>query len=99
MVENGEIAAVIIDDEATLKRVYYDKTNAILQLVPENPAYFSAGLRGSAAGQHPHPGKSRRVYEPFLSICSPFLWEIEKPFVQMYGRLFSCVLAYLRAAG
>ena len=23
MVENGEIAAVIIDDEATLKRVYY----------------------------------------------------------------------------
>lgn len=39
MVENGEIAAVIIDDEATLKRVYYDKTNAILQLVPENPAY------------------------------------------------------------
>ena len=39
MVENGEIAAVIIDDEATLKRVYYDKINAILQLVPENPAY------------------------------------------------------------
>ena len=39
MVENGEIAAVIIDDEATLKRVYYDKTHAILQLVPENPAY------------------------------------------------------------
>ena len=39
MVENGEIAAVIIDDEATLKRVYYDRAHARLQLVPENPAY------------------------------------------------------------
>lgn len=25
MVENGEIAAVIIEDEATLKRVYYER--------------------------------------------------------------------------
>ena len=25
VVDNGEIAAVIIDDEATLKRVYFDK--------------------------------------------------------------------------
>lgn len=39
MVENGEIAAVIIDDEATLKRVYYDRQHARLQLVAENPAY------------------------------------------------------------
>lgn len=39
MVENGEIAAVIIDNEATLKRVYYDKLQARLQLVPENPTY------------------------------------------------------------
>ena len=39
MMENGEIAAVIIDDEATLKRVYYDREHARLQLVPENPAY------------------------------------------------------------
>lgn len=39
MVENGEIAAVIIDDEATLKRVYYDRENNILQLVAENPKY------------------------------------------------------------
>lgn len=36
-VENGEIAAVVIDDEATLKRVY--KTNDGLMLVAENPAY------------------------------------------------------------
>lgn len=39
MVEDGEIAAVIIDNEATLKRVYYDRKSNILQLVAENPAY------------------------------------------------------------
>lgn len=39
VVDNGEIAAVIIDDEATLKRVYFDKENERLQLVAENPAY------------------------------------------------------------
>ena len=38
-VENGEIAAVIINDEATLKRVYFDRKQARLQLVAENPAY------------------------------------------------------------
>ncbi len=36
-VESGEIAAVLIDDEATLKRVYKDADTVILQ--PENPAY------------------------------------------------------------
>ena len=39
MVENGEIAAVIIEDEATLKRVYYYKEDNLLQLVAENPKY------------------------------------------------------------
>lgn len=39
MVENGEIAAVIIEDEATLKRVYYDRENNRLQLIAENPKY------------------------------------------------------------
>ena len=39
MVENGEIAAVIIEDEATLKRVYYDRENNRLQLIAENPRY------------------------------------------------------------
>lgn len=39
MVDNGEIAAVVIEDEATLKRVYYDKTANVLQLVAENPRY------------------------------------------------------------
>lgn len=36
-VENGEIAAVLIDDEATLKRVY--KKNGALVLQAENPKY------------------------------------------------------------
>ena len=39
MVENGEIAAVIIDDEATLKRVYYYKDDGKLVLQAENPKY------------------------------------------------------------
>ncbi len=36
-VENGQIAAVLIDDEATLKRVYSYPGKLVLQ--PENPAY------------------------------------------------------------
>lgn len=39
IVENGEIAAVIIDDEATLKRWYYYKDDNKLMLVAENPKY------------------------------------------------------------
>lgn len=37
MVENGDIAAVIIDDEATLKKVYYYPNKNKLVLYPENP--------------------------------------------------------------
>ncbi len=37
MVENGEIACVSIDDEATLKRVYFHPDHNILQA--ENPKY------------------------------------------------------------
>jgi len=39
IVENGDIAAVIIDDEATLKRVYYYPEDSMLQLIAENPKY------------------------------------------------------------
>ena len=38
-VNNGEIAAVIIGDEATLKRVYYYPEEEKLVLSPENPRY------------------------------------------------------------
>ncbi|MBQ8506473.1 MAG: helix-turn-helix domain-containing protein [Clostridia bacterium] len=36
-VDDGEIAAVVLDDEATLKRVYHIKNG--LQLIAENPRY------------------------------------------------------------
>ena len=39
MVANGEIAAVVIEDEATLKRVYYSPEKSKLILTPENPKY------------------------------------------------------------
>lgn len=38
-VDNGEIAAVIINDEATLKRVYYYPNESKIILSPENPRY------------------------------------------------------------
>lgn len=38
-VNNGEIAAVIIDDEATLKRVYFYPESNKLVLNPENPQF------------------------------------------------------------
>ena len=38
-VANGEIAAVIIDNEATLKRVYYSPEKSKRVLNPENPRY------------------------------------------------------------
>lgn len=39
IVENGEIAAVIIDNEATLKRFYYYPEKGKLVLNPENPTF------------------------------------------------------------
>lgn len=47
MVDNGEIAAVIIDDEATLKRVYYEKDKSKLVLSPENTKYSPLVYVGS----------------------------------------------------
>jgi repressor LexA len=39
IVNNGEIAAVIINDEATLKRVYYYPESSKLMLIAENSNY------------------------------------------------------------
>lgn len=39
IVDNGEIAAVAIDDEVLLKRLYYSKEENILMLHSENPRY------------------------------------------------------------
>lgn len=38
-VDDGEIAVVLIDDEATVKRVYFNRDDGILTLMPENPTY------------------------------------------------------------
>ena len=38
-VDNGEIAAVAIEEEATLKRVYYYPNEEKIILMPENPKY------------------------------------------------------------
>lgn len=46
-VDNGDIAAVIINDEATLKRVYYYPREEKLILSPENPRYAPLVYLGS----------------------------------------------------
>ncbi len=46
-VRSGQIAAVLIDDEATLKRVYINGKTVILQ--PENPAYSPLAYSGEDA--------------------------------------------------
>lgn len=45
-VETGEIAAVLLDDEATLKRVY--KSDGAIVLQPANPAYDIKIIAGQA---------------------------------------------------
>ena len=46
LVENGEIAAVVVDGEATLKRVYYDPEEQTLELRADNPAYKPLIFKG-----------------------------------------------------
>lgn len=46
MVDDGEIAAVLIDDEATLKRAYYDQESNVIQLFAENPQYKTMRFAG-----------------------------------------------------
>lgn len=51
MVNDGEIAAVLINNEATLKRVYYDRENNVLQLFAENPQYKTMRFSGEELNQ------------------------------------------------
>lgn len=51
IVNNGEIAAVIINDEATLKRVYYYPELEKIMLIPENPKYEPLILVGKEMEQ------------------------------------------------
>ena len=45
-VNDGEIAAVLIDGEATLKRVYYDREANVLTLFAENPQFKTMRFSG-----------------------------------------------------
>ena len=45
-VQNGEIAAVAIDDEVTLKRVFYYPEDQSIRLQPENPQYATKTYSG-----------------------------------------------------
>ena len=55
-VENGEIAAVRIGDEATLKRVYY--SDDTLTLMPANPAYAPLVYAGAQLADVQIDGKA-----------------------------------------
>ncbi len=57
-VNNGEIAAVIIGDEATLKRVYYYPNEEKLILTPENPRYSPLSFVGSELSEVKILGKA-----------------------------------------
>lgn len=51
IVDNGQIAAVVIEDEVTLKRWYYDRANGELILSAENSAYKPLVYRGEILNQ------------------------------------------------
>lgn len=51
IVENGAIAVVIIDDEATLKRFFYYREQNLVILKPENPKYQDIILTGEQLNQ------------------------------------------------
>lgn len=57
-VENGEIGVVVIEDEATLKRVYYYPEKEKLVLLPENAAYEPLVYLGSELEQIKIIGKA-----------------------------------------
>ena len=57
-VDNGEIAAVIIGDEATLKRVYYYPSDEKLILSAENPKYAPLVYVGEELNQIKIIGKA-----------------------------------------
>lgn len=45
-VDDGEIALVLVGDEATVKRVYFDRSLRTLTLQPENPTYRALRYTG-----------------------------------------------------
>lgn len=66
MVNNGDIAAVIINDEATLKRVYYYPEQKTVTLVPENPKYQPFSYSGEELDRIRIIGKAT-AFRSFIS--------------------------------
>lgn len=63
-VENGEIAVVIIDDESTLKRVYYNEETEEISLYPENPSYRPLHYRKEELDKIRILGRAISVHSP-----------------------------------
>lgn len=63
-VEDGEIAAVLIDGEATLKRVYYDREANVLSLYAENPQFRTMHFSGPRLDQIRILGKAVAFQSP-----------------------------------
>ena len=61
MVDDGEIAVVLIEDEATVKRVYYDRENNTITLMPENPTYKMMRYSGAQLNQNIGKGALRSI--------------------------------------
>lgn len=64
MVNNGEIAAVILDDEATLKRFFYYPDEGRLELHPENSQYKPLVYTGEDLNRVRIVGRAVSVLSP-----------------------------------
>ncbi len=65
VVDNGKIAAVLIGDEATLKKVYYNGVNEII-LTPENTTYPPMVYRGAELEQVRILGIAREIIRKLI---------------------------------
>lgn len=66
MVRDGEIAVVSIDDEATLKRVRFDRVKNEITLISENPKYSPMIYKGEEL-EHIHILGKAVFYQSFLN--------------------------------
>ena len=90
-VENGDIAAVIINDEATLKRWYYYPEEQKLVLRPENPAFEPIVLTGKDMASAYCLGRAvcvmrDRFYKDIENAPTPKT-EVERKAIELLGAI------------
>lgn len=90
-VDNGDIAAVIINDEATLKRWYYYPEEQKLVLRPENPAYDPIVLAGKDMASAYCLGRAvcvmrDRFYKDIENAPTPKT-EVERKAIELLGAI------------